>query len=307
MTDTLDGIKKITTNESVSDVKIDPEKYDDATIVAVAKKSGDTVEHVKQILGLYEKKPDGTITGNDGDKLLAGKYKTEGDLDKGIKSLIDKYGKEEAYKMLESKMGSKLTPADADTDKGDGSVDKKDALSIKNEKKTQNTDQKKIDMNKYFDEYSEKNGLSIESYKELANAGFDKVLVDGFIEGQLAKVELFTNQVYNMSGGETQFNSMVEWGSKNLNNAQKEMFNNAVNSGNLEQTRAVIDALKSRYQTAEGTYKRGGITPSSSYSNDSVQGFASPAEMSVAMRDPRYRSDPAYVAEVAKKLKVSKF
>jgi len=320
MTDTLDGVKKLPENDNENQTQLnDATQYDDATLEAMAKKSGDTVEHMKKMLGLYDKEGTDTKakgdtsnddTSNDGsdDKLLAGKYKTEEDLDKGIQNLIDKYGKEEAYKMLEGKMGSKST--DTGADKGDGSDSSKgDALSTDDsgDDGSDGGSEEGIDMNKYFDEYSENNGLSIESYKELADAGFNKDLVDSFIEGQVARVELFTNQVYEIAGSEEQFNSMVDWGSKNLNSAQKDMFNNAVNSGNLEQARAVVDALKARYEAAEGSFKRGGIQSSSSQSGSSVEGFASVAEMTAAMRDPRYATDTAYQNQVKQKLAKSNF
>ena len=41
-------------------------------------------------------------------------------------------------------------------------------------------------MDKFYEEYSEKGGLSDKSYEELEKMGLDKGLVDGYIAGQEA-------------------------------------------------------------------------------------------------------------------------
>jgi len=306
----VDGVQKLSA-EDLETLKGDPTKIDDATLEAMAAKSGDTVEHMKEILGLF--KDPGSDPGSDpasapDDKLFAGKYKTEEDLDKGIQSLIDKYGKEKAYKMLESEISNKQINDNADngvhvdalsTDEEKAAAEKAKADAVANDQK--------LDMNKYFDEYSESNQLSIESYKELNDAGYDKDLVDAYIEGQRARVELFTNQVHSLAGGEEQFNAMVAWGTVNLDDAQKTIFNDAVNSGNLSKAQSVLEGLKVRYENSEGTFQRNKVEPTDNIHNSAVEGFASSAEMSTAMRDPRYRTDAAYVAKVQKRMAASKF
>ena len=308
MPDTLlDGVVKLEEKKDTTGGEPKPE-YTDEQLEKMAKDSGDTVEHMREMLNLGTKKDTGNAGDTNDNKLLAGKYKTEEELSKGIQSLIDKYVKEEAYKLLEAAAGKKAS--DDNTDKGENVDDKKDALTDNKAAAGEdgNTDDQKIDMNKYFDEYAEGKGLSIESYKELADAGFDKDLVDGYIEGQNARVELFTNQVHNLAGGEDQFNAMVEWGTTNLSDAQKETFNTAVNSGNLETARGVVEALQSRYEKTEGSFKRGGIKPNDSINaGPGAEGYASTAEMQVAMRDPRYKTDAAYVAQVQARVKASKF
>ena len=102
MTEQIDGAVKITEEELTALNKDGVDAVDDAALQALADKSGDTVEHIKEMLNLADGK---VVDKKDDDTLLAGKYKTEGDLDQGIQSLIDKYGKEEAYKMLESSIG----------------------------------------------------------------------------------------------------------------------------------------------------------------------------------------------------------
>ena len=51
--ETNEGVVKLT-DEQIADLgHDDPTKIDDATLAAMAEKSGDTVEHMKKILGLY--------------------------------------------------------------------------------------------------------------------------------------------------------------------------------------------------------------------------------------------------------------
>jgi len=300
------GVQKIS-EEDLKALGGDPTNVSDEQLEAMAAKSGDTVEHMREILGLYKKdegQGDANAGGDAGDKLLAGKYKNEEDLDKGFQSLVEKYGKEKAYKMLEGNLGKQ--GADDNTDTGDN-TGTKDALSTDDDAGNEgDAGDQKTDMQKFYDEFADSGELSIDSYKELADLGFDKDLVDGYIEGQAARVTMFTNSVHEVAGGEEQFDNMVEWGSQNLSKDQKVKFNDAVNSGNLELAKDVINALKYRYLRAEGTFKRGGIESSGNADGSTNQGYASVSEWQAAMRDPRYKTDPAYVADVGRKLKLSK-
>ena len=317
MPETNEGVVKLT-DEQIADLgHDDPTKIDDATLAAMAEKSGDTVEHMKKILGLYG---DGDDKATDTtDDLLAGKYKTEEDLDGGIKSLIDKYGKEKAYKMLEASMGKDddTTDADAAAKAAADAAAGKDALSGDDDDAAAKAaaeaaaaeadGDEQINFDDFYDEFADKGELSIESYKKLEDAGYHKDLVDGYIQGQEARSVLFTNDVHALAGGEAAFDAMVEWGSENLTEPEKVRFNDSINSNDLASAKLVIEALKGRYAAKEGTFKRGRIESSDSIDGSNPQGYASPAEMSVAMRDPRYRTDPAYVKMVETKVKNSTF
>ena len=334
MTEQIDGAVKITEEELTALNKDGVDAVDDAALQALADKSGDTVEHIKEMLNLADGK---VVDKKDDDTLLAGKYKTEGDLDQGIQSLIDKYGKEEAYKMLESSIGKAPAGDIIDKKEGDDALAEGDALTDDDAAAKAAADaaagkdalsgddddaaakaaaeaaaaeadgDEQINFDDFYDEFADKGELSIESYKKLEDAGYHKDLVDGYIQGQEARSVLFTNDVHALAGGEAAFDAMVEWGSENLTEPEKVRFNDSINSNDLGSAKLVIEALKGRYAAKEGTFKRGRIESSDSIDGSNPEGYASPAEMSVAMRDPRYRTDPAYVKMVETKVKNSTF
>lgn len=315
-----DDVQKLDKNSDMPTAN-DGKTYTDEQLAELAEKSGDTVEHMKEMLGLYntgDKKVDNSdnkeVDNNvDKDKLLAGKFKTTDDLNTGIQNLIDKFGAEKAYKMLESNIGKGDTDdgtKDALSDDGSGkgtNADKEpDALNTDDDN-NQKGQEETIDLAKFAEEYADNGKLSDETYKKLADAGLDKGTVDSYIAGQEAISQLYTSNVTDYAGGEEQYIAMVDWGTQNLSDAEKSKFNDAINSGNLETAKTVIDALKARYEASEGTFNRNTVTPSDNISGNAVQGYQSVQEMQKDMADPRYRAgDQAFINQVKAKIKASK-
>ena len=96
---------------------------------------------------------------------------------------------------------------------------------------------------------------------------------------------------------------MSEWAGQNLTETEKQAYNTAVNSKDLEAVKLAVVGLKARYAQSTGsepTLVEGKASPSAE------QGFASWAQVTQAMSDPRYAKDPAYQAEVKNKLANSK-
>lgn len=321
----IDGMVKITP-EDLSKMTTDGvDSIDDAKLQALADKSGDTIEHIKEMLKLSDPGATAPVKKvDDGETLLAGKYKTEGDLDQGIQSLIDKYGKEKAYKMLESSMGKETIVDDpaaikaaadkAAADKaaadaltaGDALSDDEAAAKAAAAKAAADAAGGEINIEKYATEYAENEKLSDASYAELAKAGLDKTLVDGYIAGIAAQAELYTDKVYEKAGGQEKYDALVEWGTTNLTTAERTRFNDAMNSNDLGKAGMVLEALSARYEKAEGTFKRTTVDIKDNLGGASAVGYNSTEEMQADMRDPRYVSgDKAFHALVKAKVKAS--
>ena len=148
-------------------------------------------------------------------------------------------------------------------------------------------------------EYAEKGQLGEESYKALEESGIPKAYVDQFIAGQKAIGEQQTNNVKTMVGGEDAYNEMASWASKNMSEGEKKAYNAAVNSADMDTVKLAVDGLRAKYQAANGTEPnlvQGKATPVAE------QGYASWAEVTQAMADPRYAKDPAYQAAVKAKI-----
>ena len=92
---------------------------------------------------------------------------------------------------------------------------------------------------------------------------------------------------------------MIGWASDNLSESEIAAYDRVVGSGDLDMVKLAVSGLQSKYQTVEGSDPAliAGQSASSTGGN-----YSSWAEVTTAMRDPRYQSDPAYRQSVADKL-----
>lgn len=184
-------------------------------------------------------------------------------------------------------------------DVSEGQGEKDQDLQIKQQ--TQEAEKAGVDMAKYSDEFAETGQLSEDSYKELESKGFDKGIVDAYIEGQKAIAARQTAEVAQVVGGEENFNAIKEWAAESLSESEIAAFNTAVTSG-TEAAKLAVQGLNARYVAENGSAPNliGGET-----GNTGGGMFKSNYDMQQAMADPRYWKDPDYQKEVAEKAKRS--
>jgi len=110
-----------------------------------------------------------------------------------------------------------------------------------------------------------------------------------------------------LAGGETQYESMVSWGSKNLTPDEVARFNAAINSNDMDKVAPVLEALKARFEAQEGTFKRTSIESADSVHGANVVGYVSSQEIQRDMQNPLYKAgDPTFHALVKERFKNSK-
>lgn len=158
-----------------------------------------------------------------------------------------------------------------------------------------------VDFGKYSGEYNKDGKLSDDSYKELAEKGYDRQLVDDYIAGQQARVDKQTKEVSAVVGGEENLSKVLEWAGEHLPQEEIDFYNKSVNEGTAA-AKMALQAVYTKYSDANGEAPNL-ISGGSPGSANSV--FKSPFEMQKAMDDPRYWSDPDYQAEVEAKAKRS--
>ena len=206
-----------------------------------------------------------------------------------------------SYSELEKKLGEQsqpkpeVDPVSATTLKGEKPKVEESKLEIA-ENAVENAG---LDFNTLAQEYADNGQLGEQSYKALEDSGIPKEYVDQFIAGQKAIGEQQTSNVKSMVGGEEAYNEMASWASKNMSDCQKKAYNTAVNSADMDTVKLAVDGLRAKYQAANGTepnLEQGKATPVAE------QGYASWAEVTEAMADPRYAKDPAYHAAVKAKI-----
>tara|TARA_B100001093_G_scaffold485125_1_gene519163 strand:+ start:296 stop:1021 length:726 start_codon:yes stop_codon:yes gene_type:complete len=155
-----------------------------------------------------------------------------------------------------------------------------------------------LDFDSMQQEFAEKGNLSAETYSELESKGIPKEMVDAYVEGQQAKADAYTNELYEFAGGEEPYKEMSQWASENLTNSEIDAFNDSISSGNQSQARLAIDGIISRYRA------NGGAEPTlvGGKASSSVDIYNSWAQVTKDMATPDYKKDPAFRDAVQKKL-----
>ena len=201
----------------------------------------------------------------------------------------------EAYSNLEKKMGEGIST---------GNVEEPDAATEETTEQPSGSDVQQavenagVDFNALQEEYNQ-GGLTEDAYSKLSDAGFPKNLVDSWIQGQEALANDYQSSVHNIVGGKESYGEMTTWASENLSETEIAAYDRAVDSGDLGMVKLAVEGLRSKYQAAEGSDPAliaGQSAPSSGGT------YSSWSEVTTAMRDPRYQSDPAYRQSVTAKL-----
>ena len=160
-----------------------------------------------------------------------------------------------------------------------------------------------LNFDTFQDEFEADGNLSEESYKKLEAAGFPPHIVDAHVEGLKATQELEIQNIHNSVGGEENLNQILSWAGQHLEETEIDAFNELAVSGEMSQFLLALNGIKAQYEASEGPLD---IT---SYSGTPQQSatdvFTSMDELTNAMSDPRYHSDPVYRDEVSRKLERS--
>lgn len=159
-----------------------------------------------------------------------------------------------------------------------------------------------LNLEAYSKEYAETGALSEESISKLAASGIPEPIIRNYLEGIGALADRQSQQIYGLVGGETQYNSMLEWASENLEEGEIEAFNSIMEQGNSASMQMAVRGLQARYTQTVGQPSK---LIQGETTGPSGGAFRSIAEVTAAMRDPRYATDPAYRKEVENRLQNS--
>ena len=106
----------------------------------------------------------------------------------------------------------------------------------------------------------------------------------------------------DMVGGDKAYKSMLDWAAQNFSKEEIEMYDGGMSSGNANAIYYAIQALQSRFNDSVGS---DGQTLTGRDAADTDDSFKSQAELVAAMSDPRYDRDPAYRADLMRRLENS--
>ena len=226
-------------------------------------------------------------------ELLAGKYKNAEDLEK-------------AYIELQKKLGDK----DDDVSQ-EGREETEEVKEESEEPKAEKSEAVSLLESANEEYFSNDNSLSKETLDKFS-ALSSQELVQAYMEMQknnpqsnTQEVDVNTaeiNKIQNSVGGQAAYDKLITWAGSNLNEQEVKAFDDLVGTGNAAAIQLGVDALKSKYDNANG-YEGRMLTGKAADSKGDV--FRSQAQLVKAMSDPRYDDDPAYRSDVIAKLERS--
>jgi len=203
------------------------------------------------------------------EKLILGKYKTQADL-------------EAAHVALEKKLGeqkSEITPEQA-----------REAV-----------EKAGLDMAALTQEYAANKGvLSEKTIKALEAKGINRATIDAHINGLKAQSTQMRQEFAQVAGSEEVLKSVLEWAATNGDPAAVKAYNDAIDEGNVVVAKLALQAIGTSYNEAVGTDPA--LLNGDAGSDSGVQPYTAPAQVTAAMRDPRYADDPEYRQSVERRL-----
>lgn len=198
-----------------------------------------------------------------------------------------------AYKALESKLGSKEPEAPAASEAPTA------AEAPKPDEVADELSARGLDLGTFSDEFAANGSLSDDSYGKLEAKGISRAMVDQYIAGQRAQAQAYEGEVKQSIGGAEEFDAMVSWAQSNVSDADLASYNKAVASGDPSAARLAVRGMYAQYKESRGTEPnllKGANGTAGSDLYESVQ------QMTKDMKDPLYKTDPAFRRKVEAKI-----
>lgn len=242
--------------------------------------------------------------GNDGEgeKLLAGKYKSREDLLKGVNNI----GNELPDYVIEGMSDEALEKHYSELSKNFNSNNKDRKYAEKKTEEPKEGDDKKGDIKQVWEdvanEFRAKGFVSNELYDKLEEAGIPSNVIDSYVDNIHNEQVQFTKEVYDLAGGEEQYNTIKSWAESNYSQEQLD----AIVRLDKKSMMIALEGIKSAYEKANPETPKTpdrlrGKPPSSNGS-----AYKSQDEYLKDVTDPRYGKDKLYTKAVEKKLSRSK-
>ena len=220
--------------------------------------------------------------------LIGGKFKSQDDLLK-------------AYNELQSKLGQ---PASEDEEEeSEEPVEGSEEAPVEEAEEATEVTETVNYMHKLNEEFGSSGELSEEAIDKLSEMD-TKDLIKAYMQynSQATKVTLQQSEmdaIQQSVGGPEAYGEMTTWAASNLSESEIKDYNDVTNSGNPAAIRFAVAALNNRFREGNG-YEAPLVSGKKAAGKSKV--FRSQAELSRAISDPRYSTDPAYRMDVEEKL-----
>jgi len=156
-----------------------------------------------------------------------------------------------------------------------------------------------LDFDALQTEYGSNGQLSDETYEAINKSGIPRDVVDSYIAGQEALATRVRTDMFKSVGGEENYGTMMEWASSSLDKAEVNAYNNVMGTSDPDQIQLAVRGLHAKYQAENGSNPS--LISGETTANAGTK-FESVAQVTAAMRDPKYKTDPAFRKTVEAKL-----
>ena len=267
------AVERVEINEPVEGEQMSLEDQLAQQEAEKAEQVGQEVPTQQEPSGQEEEEAPQQEQGSDEQELILGKFKSQEDLIK-------------AYSELEKAQSSRQEKPS--NEQGEETVSEANVSSA-----IQNAS----------DAFYENGELSEDNFKALEQNGIPREFVEAYVRGQKATMEAEAASITNSIGGQETYDAMVQWASANLPEAEVDSYDDIVSTGTTEAAKMAVKGMYARYLSENGGSSMN--IAKGSTSGAAIQPFNSNAQVVEAINDRRYEIDPAYRAEVEKRISVS--
>jgi hypothetical protein len=149
-------------------------------------------------------------------------------------------------------------------------------------------------------EYASAKEVSEDTVKKLEEAGIPREIFQLYLKGVQAQEQATAAAVYEIVGGEDTYTEMAQWAANNLNDAELDAFNSALDNEALREN--AVRGLYARFSEArpsEGTL----VAPTGNADGGSGDVYTDRSQLTADLKDERYqRGDTAFHQYVKDKL-----
>lgn len=151
-------------------------------------------------------------------------------------------------------------------------------------------------------QFAENGEIGDDAYAALEKAGLPRDMVDLYVAGLEAQTREQMGQLHSLVEGADNYNAMIDWAAKNLDDAGIDAFNNALDNPSIREF-AVRD-LYSKFSNANPS--EGKLTaPAGGQAGAQGDVYKSMDDLVNAQMDDRYGTDSAYTQQVQDKVQRS--
>ena len=238
-----------------------------------------------------------TTEQTEGENLLAGKFKTQEELEKG-------------YKALESKLGQQPqeqteTTEETPENKTEQSTPDNENVEIYGEAVVTAVNEAGLDLATMQNEYDENGDLSEDSYAAMEKAGYTRATIGAYLRGQQSLAneaqelaEAQVNEVMDSVGGSEEYAKMMAF-AQSLPQDVQDQFNAQVSTGDVRDAKLAVMDMHKRFTNEMGS------EPSlleGKISDTQADVYQSHTQLVKDMQTKAYKTDSAERQRVAKKL-----